>query len=79
MQGAAGRSAAVHVTAAAAGQHVHDVPGMGPGTAQPEKGTAMFDPEKLSTLYGDEENSQGETGEGSDGQEGNPNQGCSDN
>ncbi|MFI9079100.1 hypothetical protein ACIGW8_21965 [Streptomyces sioyaensis] len=40
----------------------------------------MNDPKTLSTLYaGDEENSQGETGDGSDGQEGNPNQGCSDN
>lgn len=28
---------------------------------------------------GDEENSQGETGNGSDGQEGNPSHGCSDN
>ncbi len=41
-----------------------------------------MDPEGLSTMYeygGDEENSQGETGSGSDGQEGNPNQGCGDN
>lgn len=29
--------------------------------------------------HGDEENSQGETGSGSDGQEGNPSQGCGDN
>ncbi|WP_330478649.1 hypothetical protein OG301_26585 [Streptomyces platensis] len=32
-----------------------------------------------ATVCGDEENSQGETGDGSDGAEGNPNQGCSDN
>ncbi|WP_258017903.1 hypothetical protein [Streptomyces noursei] len=30
-------------------------------------------------VRGDEENSSGETGDGSDGQEGNPSQGCGDN
>ncbi|SHL74357.1 hypothetical protein SAMN05216268_10647 [Streptomyces yunnanensis] len=33
---------------------------------------------RMALAYGDEENSQGETGDGSDGQEGNPSQGCGD-
>ena len=35
--------------------------------------------DRFAVLRGDEENSQGETGSGSDGQEGNPSQGCGDN
>lgn len=42
------------------------------------KGSVM-DLNRLAVLRGDEENSQGETGSGSDGQEGNPSQGCGDN
>ncbi|WP_267897152.1 hypothetical protein [Streptomyces albireticuli] len=41
-----------------------------------------MDPEKLAlTAFadGNEENSQGETGDGSDGAEGNDSQGCGDN
>ncbi|MEU7167064.1 hypothetical protein AB0A70_20875 [Streptomyces morookaense] len=39
-----------------------------------------MNPEKLALLaLGGEENSQGETGDGSDGAEGNPSQGCGDN
>lgn len=38
-----------------------------------------MNPEKWAIARGDEENSQGETGPGSDGQEGNPSHGCGDN
>lgn len=40
---------------------------------------AQRDINRWAVVAGNEENSSGETGPGSDGQEGNPSQGCGDN
>lgn len=53
--------------------------GHAPPIERRERNMAQRDINRWAVVAGNEENSSGETGPGSDGQEGNPSQGCGDN